>query len=284
MSALDPGLREAVLRRLGFWEPPPATLDGLSRLYLEWCRGVPFDNVRKLTALFSRAEGELPGMDPSDFFRAWLDHGVGATCWPASHALATLLEDLGFQVSRGTASMLDQGAPNHGAPLVTVEGQTLWVDPAVLSERPVPLVPGRYGDALPFEVEEDARGVRLWFVPGVRAELFPCRLLERAAGFAAYAQGYEASRSSGPFNDRLYFRRNLPDRVVVLRGRVKTILDDRGVSAWELDEAELRKTLGRFGVSQELLEAFVASGALAATLAAEPQPLREFPERPPSER
>ena len=277
-------LVDAVLRRLGHWERPPATRAGLDALYLAWCRGVPFDNVRKLIALFSSSAGELPGMQPAEFFQAWLDHGVGATCWPTSNALAALLEACGFAVVRATGSMLDLGPPNHGTPLVDLDGERLLVDPAMLTERPIPLAPGLYDDLLPVEVERDARGLRVWFPSGAHPELMPCRLLEEGVDEARYAERYEASRAAGPFNGALYFRRNLPDRVVVLRGARKHVLDVTGVNTWPLDAAELKKTLTRFGVSQETLAAFEACGALQATLESEPPPAREFPERPPSKR
>jgi len=282
--SLPAPLVQTVLRRLGHWEPPAVSFEGLSKLYEGWCRGVSFDNVRKLVALFSGAEGELPGARPDEFFEAWLEHGPGGTCWPAAGALAALLEACGFSVVRATGSMFDLGEPNHGLCLVELEGRRWLVDPSMLTEQPIPLEPGRYGDHVPVEIEGQPESARIWFTSGSQPELVLCRVLELGVGAERFAERYEASRGQGPFNRLLYFRRNLPDRVVVLRGRTKFVHDVTGLNTWELNEAELTKTLGRFGVSQPLLAQFVSSGALAASLAAEPLPTRPFPELPPSQR
>lgn len=282
--SLPAPLVQSVLRRLGHWEPPEVSLAGLSKLYEAWCRGVSFDNLRKLVALFSGAEGALPGAQPAEFFEVWLEHGPGGTCWPAAAALAALLEACGFTVVRATGSMFDMGEPNHGLCCVDLEGRRWLVDPSMLTEQPIPLEPGRYGDHVPVEVECPPEGARIWFTSGSQPELVPCRVLELGVDAARFAERYEASRGQGPFNRLLYFRRNLPDRVVVLRGRTKFVHDVTGLNTWELNEAELTKTLGRFGISQPLLQEFVGSGALAASLAAEPPPARDFPELPPSQR
>jgi hypothetical protein len=45
---LPPKLRERVLARLGFAGTLAPTFENLRAIYATWCRGVPFDNVRKL--------------------------------------------------------------------------------------------------------------------------------------------------------------------------------------------------------------------------------------------
>ena len=47
-EALSPDLLERVLSRLGLSATPAPDLNGLKTVYAAWCRGVPFDNIRKL--------------------------------------------------------------------------------------------------------------------------------------------------------------------------------------------------------------------------------------------
>src|SRR4051812_864371 len=99
-EALAPDLLEAVLLKLGLSEQPAANLAGLRRLYAAWCRRVPFDNVHKLLRLATNAPGPLPGDSAGEFFRTWLAHGTGGTCWAGNGALHALLHSLGFSSNR----------------------------------------------------------------------------------------------------------------------------------------------------------------------------------------
>jgi len=125
-----------VLEALGFREAPPVDLDGLTAVYAAWCARVPFDNVRKLIALHGGASGPLPGLGADDFFDAWLTHRTGGTCWPSANALHALLDSVGFDSRRVTASMFDQGEPSHGTTIVLLDGHEHLVDSSMLTGSP----------------------------------------------------------------------------------------------------------------------------------------------------
>ena len=144
MEPLTPATVEAVLGRLGFSTPPAADRAGLDALYLAWCRTVPFDNLVKRIDL---AAGTTPFRNdtPQPFFALFLAHGCGGTCWPSSRALGALLHSVGFDVRLGSASMGDEvmgRVHSHGTVVATVDGGQLWVDSSMLTDAPVPLVPG----------------------------------------------------------------------------------------------------------------------------------------------
>src|SRR5688572_175456 len=102
---MTPSWLAPVLARLGVDRPEP-DLAGLRRVYAAWCQRVPFDNVLKLVHLAAGRAGPLPGSTADDFFRSWLAHGAGGTCWAGNGALHDLLAALGFAATRATATML----------------------------------------------------------------------------------------------------------------------------------------------------------------------------------
>jgi hypothetical protein len=103
---LSPDLLERVLSRLGLSATPAPDLNGLKTVYAAWCRGVPFDNIRKLIHVQTQTPGVLPGDSAQDFFEAWLKYSTGGTCWAGNGALHSLLVTLGFAAHRGVATML----------------------------------------------------------------------------------------------------------------------------------------------------------------------------------
>jgi N-hydroxyarylamine O-acetyltransferase len=127
-ESIRPETAKQVLERLGLGEAPPPSLEGLNRLYRAWCRSVPFDNVRKRIALETNEPAPLPGAHAEDFLGAWLRHGTGGTCWPSSNGLFAVVRACGFDARRISASMWDQGEPNHGSVLVRIEGEDYVTD------------------------------------------------------------------------------------------------------------------------------------------------------------
>jgi N-hydroxyarylamine O-acetyltransferase len=134
-------LLERVLTKLGFSSKPVADRAGLDALYAAWCRGVPFDNTRKLIHLRANDPGPLPGDSPTDFLEAWLEHGAGGTCWAVHGALTSVLATCGFDARRGIGTMLAAPnlAPNHGTTSVRLAGQTLLVDGCIQHGEPLAL-------------------------------------------------------------------------------------------------------------------------------------------------
>ena len=116
-AKLSPPLRERVLAKLGFAGSPAPTFENLGAIYAAWCRGVPFDNVRKLIHVRAGNSGPLPGSTAEDFLEAWLKHGTGGTCWSGAGAFHALLASLGFDAARGVGTMLvaPDLPPNHGS-------------------------------------------------------------------------------------------------------------------------------------------------------------------------
>ena len=108
-------VRDSVLEKLGLRSLPAANLDGLWALYAAWCARVPFDNIRKMTALRRCGRHELPGMDAAEFLEFWLGDGSGGTCWPTSNALFELARLLGFEAARIAGDMRDLGVISHAS-------------------------------------------------------------------------------------------------------------------------------------------------------------------------
>jgi N-hydroxyarylamine O-acetyltransferase len=278
---LQPALRAAVLRRLGFSAPPAADGEGLTTLYAAWCARVPFDNVRKLTALHGGAAGDLPGMVAEDFFSAWVELGCGATCWPSANALCELLESVGFSCRRITGSMRDCARVNHGSVVVRLADGDWLVDSSMLTGYPVPLRRGVYLSPDPvFNHEVEAQGEEfvVWndFQP---VGAFPCRLFPATAAWAEFAQRYEGSREMSPFNSRVYARRSDAGRVSTLSGTTLYVRTAAGVSIREVAGAELPALMQEvFGHAPALLDAWQRSGAAAVNLEA---PRSDAPPPPP---
>jgi len=285
-ESLSPALARRVLRALDLPERPATDHAGLCAVYAAWCRRVPFDNVRKTTALFRGDPGPLPGIDPEDFFEAWLADGTGGTCWPSCNALFALLVHCGFDVRRAAASMLDAGEPNHGTIVARADDAEWLVDSSMLTGVPLPLREGLHGRApLEAEVEGPVGSWRVWFRTGSSDGLFPCRLLATPATVATFRERYEASRAAGPFNGRLYARRNTARGTVALRGAVRHELTSDGAATRALDAAALREALvADLGVSRDAVRRWEEAGVLQATLAAPLESGTTFPELPPSRR
>ncbi|HEY3809102.1 MAG TPA: arylamine N-acetyltransferase [Steroidobacteraceae bacterium] len=211
-GALPPDLVGQVLQRLGLPAAPEPDLDGLRRLYGAWCRRVPFDNVRKLIHLYAGDRGPLPGDDAVDFFRAWLRHGTGGTCWAGNGALQTLLRTLRFDARRGLGTMLvaPNLPPNHGTVIVALEGHRYLVDASILHAEPLPLE-----ERAATRIVHGAWGVRCerrarhWFVHW-RALHAPqgidCRIEKLRTSARDFQQRHERSRPWSPFNFSLYAR------------------------------------------------------------------------------
>ncbi len=264
---LPEGLFERVLERLGLTAPPPLTLEGLNRLYVAWCRAVPFDNVRKRIAMASGERGPLPGGKAPDFFSAWLRHGTGGTCWPTSNALYSIVSACGFAARRVSGSMRDMGKPNHGSVKVRLEEEDYLVDSSMLVERALPLglekleIP----DPLhPVTVEPLEETWRL-LIPLTMSETpLSCRLLDDPVNLEFYLDRYEWSRTNSPFNQGLFARRNFEGSVTSFIGPNRFVKDSKGVTQTLLDPEALGEALvSDLGLSSEIVAQLAAHDALS---------------------
>lgn len=267
MSELAPGLVDRVLAKLGLSSEPGIDVEGLSRLYLAWCRAVPFDNVRKRIALLEQRSGMLPGGRPEDFFAAFLEHGAGGTCWPSSNALHALLRACGFEARRISASMADRGEPNHASLVVRLAGQEWLVDSSILNEAPIPLSrrrPSALADAVhPIRLEPADAGLLIHWGRSVSADTMPCRLMSDPVDEAFYLERYEISRGVSVFNSALYARRNFPGRLVSYAGTTRFEKTAAGVTSRALDPDELGAALvAELGLSRAIVARLAELGGL----------------------
>jgi N-hydroxyarylamine O-acetyltransferase len=236
---IAPQLVEAVLAKLGFSDRPPANLSGLQAVYGAWCRRVPFDNVQKLIRLAANAPGPLPGDSAVDFFKTWLAHGTGGTCWAGNGALHALLVSLGFASTRGLGTMLlaPDTPPNHGTVLVSLEGRRYVVDASILHGEPLVL-----DETRPTGASEPAWGVRCerqgahWYIdwrPLNIPEGLQARIERLATTRETFQQLHEETRAWSPFNYELYARSNREDRVIGVAFGERVELRAGGVFARE---------------------------------------------------
>lgn len=283
------GLRDSILERLGFSRAPSADLGGLRALYAAWCARVSFDNIGKMIALRSGSHCPLPGIAAGDFFDSWLRHGNGGTCWSTSNALFELICSLGFSACRIAGAMRDLGVVNHASVKVRIDGFDWIADSSLLTNEPLPLrqeVFVNQDAAFPVEVEPVDGTHILWFDNPPNLTYLPCRLTGEEVDHDYYIAGYERSRERSPFNQRLYVRTNRPAEMVVVLGHTRFSKTAEGVKYLDLSAEGLCRFLRcDLGISEELLDAWIRSGALDASFqppsSPEPPPVTQ---KPPSQR
>ncbi len=273
---MDEDLRDAVLAQLGFAAVPDADVEGLTALYRAWCERVPFDNVRKLIWLAAAAKDPspppLPGGRADDFFRAWLAHGTGGTCWPSANALHALLVACGFESRRVAASMFETGEPSHGTTIVTVETdggcREYLVDTSMLTNVPLLLDPTATTSIVhpvfATVAEVVPEGWRFEFPLANEVGTLPCRTLAPdAVAHPFFLERYEISRAWSPFNVHVSTRRNTPAGTVVgYGGGRRHERTAGGVTDTELRGDALRVALiEEVGLSEQIVEELFATYA-----------------------
>lgn len=258
---LHENLVESILARLGFGGRPEPTLGHLRQLYGEWCQRVPFDNVRKLIHLHSGRPGPLPGATPEDFFRGWLKHGTGGTCWAGAGALHALLTALGFSVERVIGTMLVAPGlpPNHGSVLVTFDKSRFLVDTSILHGEPLRLEPNG-----PTSIWHPAWGVRCfpqqgrWSIgwrPLLRLDGLDCRLEDFGAEAKEFEARHDQTRGWSPFNNQVTARVNRGQDVIGLAfGHLVMLHADGTTTRNSLSSAQRREFLiEEFRLSPEMI-------------------------------
>jgi hypothetical protein len=110
----------------------------------------------------------------------------------------------------------------------------------------------------------------------------PCRLLGDGVELSFYLESYEKSRERGPFNQRLYARRNLPGELLVLLGNTRFSKTKAGLASRVLSREEVCLSLRtEIGLSAALVDAWVGSGALDASFeppsGPKPPPITRLP-------
>jgi hypothetical protein len=216
-ASLDPRLLDATLRKLGV-ERPRNDLAGLTAVYRRWCERVPFDNSRKLAHVTANDPAPLPGDRPDDFLRGWLTHGTGGTCWAGHGALHALLCALGFEASRGIATMLvaPDLPPNHGTVVVDLPEGRFLVDASLLHRDPLPLrdeatAIDHFAWGVRATPQPDGRPLVHWY-PFHLEQGMDCRLESFGASAEDFRELHEATRAWSPFNYSLCLRLVRGDR------------------------------------------------------------------------
>lgn len=288
-DVLPASLRDAVLHRLGLAHPPSADLAGLRAIYGAWCTHVPFDNVGKVIALRTDAASPLRAIHATFFFETWLAEGTGATCWPSSNALYTLLRSLGFDARRVAAHMQDAGRFNHGTVIVNADGGEWLADSSLLTGIPLPLTKEIFvapHAVFNSEVELDGETHVVWTHWPTNSAYMPCRIFRDVVTHAYYAERYEATRESSPFNSRLCARRNRDGEMLMLLGNIRFTKSTHRIESRTLSGYEILDSLRReFGLAQSILDRWVAAGGLAAAFEEYTGPFFPPPARqPPSQR
>lgn len=287
-DTLSHDLRERVRKRLGLDSALSPDLEGLRALYAAWCSHVPFDNVRKLIAVRSGDTGPLPGINANDFLEHFLAHGTGGTCWSSSNALFEFTVSFGFDARRVAGSMRDLGVPGHGTIKVRIDAADWIIDSSMLQMFPIPLRDSLHVDRhalFGVEVEPSDGSHLIWFDTPPYDQYFPCRLLIDPVDYAFYDERYEMSRTRGPFNHHLSVRYNRDGARSVLQGHTRHRQTSRGVTSTTLTRDGLVAALrDEVGISAEMVDRWVACGALDAAFEPPINPPAPLVNKPPSQR
>lgn len=269
MNGLSAELVNRVLARLGINKPLAADLASLQQLYTAWSSIIPFDNTRKLIALRSGRQETLPGIDANEFFEQWLQYGCGGTCWPVANAFYELVLALGFNAQRIAGSMRDMGVLNHGSVKVLLDNKAFLAEASLLLNRILPLENDTiiHDDPVcPMELEKDDDSYLLWMKTPPNEEYYACRLHTNPLDHSMFQERYEASRTTSVFNQRIYAKRNYPDRMIILFGNTRYVKTSAGVEHHELTKDEVCQALHHdIGISYALINDWVVCGGLEAS-------------------
>jgi N-hydroxyarylamine O-acetyltransferase len=243
------------------------------------------DNVRKLIHLSQGNSAPFPGSTAEDFFRAWLRHGTGGTCWAGAGACHALLQSLGFDAERGLGTMMAAPnlPPNHGTVRVRFGGENYLTDCSVLHGEPL-----RLDENTETTVNHPAWGARCsqrngkWHIawrPLHKTDGFECRLESFGLSGGDYQQRYEQTRGWSPFNYELAARLNKNDRVVGIGfGKAIVLQADGSVQSRPISEADrCRLLIEEIGLSEEIVSQLPADRPTppppgSKTAAAQPSP------------
>lgn len=236
-ALLSADLIKRVLGKLEI-DPPAPDLAGLDALYHAWCRKIPFDNSLKLIDVQGNASGPLAGSKPDAFFENWLRFGTGGTCWAGNGGLHALLCALGFDASRGVATMLvaPDLPPNHGTVVVSVGDSRYLVDASILHSQPLRMHEesssgaGDRGRAWDVRLRREGEHFKVCWRPLHMTGGMDCRIDYTPATPQDFEQRYESTRAWSPFNYELYLRLIRGDSVVGIAQGKRIEIDAGGTA------------------------------------------------------
>ena len=267
---ISAALLKAVLSKLGLPRRPVVDLGGLSQIYAAYSGHIPNDNVQKRIWLVGERSGPVTGGDPTEFFKNWLTHGTGGTCFPANGALCDLLVTLGFDAWRILGSVMMEGIEqdgNHGTVLVRIDDTDYLVDAQLAAFSVLPLVTGKPAStgagihdisAIPF-----GRGFDVKWYPGSNRQvpmvtrLDQCGPVDHGTFLSQYELSALRDRRRSPFNEALFVGRHFPNRILnVGRNTLTEISADNVATKREITLAERTRILiDEFGLSAAIVKA-----------------------------
>jgi N-hydroxyarylamine O-acetyltransferase len=219
---------DALLGRIGLFQAPPPTIDGLRTLHRAYVSRVPYE------ALAVQLE-EFDALD-LDTIQARLLAGRGGYCFELNGILGWMLEELGFDVQRREAvvgARVAAGEPakptNHLALVVTI-GDERWLADAGLGEgplEPLPLTSGRHAgpasSPLHWTLQQED-GV-WWIAQHPWGSVKTFHVTAAPVQFAAFQPHHErlSTDPASSFVQTLVVQRPLEDRIVTLRARTLSV-------------------------------------------------------------
>jgi hypothetical protein len=254
----------AVLDRLGVRPGPVPDLAGLTDLYRQWCRRVPFDNIRTLIHAAGGQPGAAPGFPAARFFADWLDSGTGGMCATAAVALHALVSAAGYDAMLVMAGIGSETEPNHITVAVTLAGQRYLLDTFHLGEKPLPLEVGTVpGMAPAHAVTIERRGLawRLTYPGALRRRYHTCVLMRAdppAKQVADVCLGRPPIRPLPGFDKTVFARINTANEVITVMGGavIRTQLDGESTFPDQVPPAVVLEK--EFGISAEQVEKLTA--------------------------
>ncbi|CAM1373136.1 arylamine N-acetyltransferase [Tenacibaculum xiamenense] len=231
--------------------------EGLKKIYQAWCRNIPFDNFWKRLELEKTPFISKDQIDPSAFFEAWLEHGVGGTCWTTTNALQYLLEELGFQTKIVGGSMGDMGMVNHGSLIVTTNnGKEFIVDTSISNETPIELTPKTIDNA-PHSIQLMDEGEKrsIFFEFPSKKDLMKCAIYNNTFSTEDLYNAHKESYTNSLFNDCVYIKKNNEFGINTIIGDTLYTKTKNNVKKVTLNREEIKTVLlDTMGLSQELID------------------------------
>ncbi len=95
--------------RIGFTGTPKANLETLQEIHHLHPLAIPFENISSFT-------GASVSLEPDDVFKKLVAQGRGGYCFEQNLLLATVLKELGFEISSHAARVVWRGTDKREAP------------------------------------------------------------------------------------------------------------------------------------------------------------------------
>ncbi|SED15546.1 Arylamine N-acetyltransferase [Tenacibaculum sp. MAR_2009_124] len=230
--------------------------EGLKKVYQAWCRNIPFDNFWKRLELEQSPFIEKDQIDATTFFEAWLEHGIGGTCWTTTNALQALLIDMGFQVKFVGGSMGDMGLVNHGSLIVTTNDKREFiVDTSISNEVPIEIIPNTI-DNTPHSIQliDEQEKLSILFEFPSKKDLMKCAIYNNTLSSENVQKHHKESYTNSLFNDCVYIKKNNEFGINTIIGNTLYTKTKNEIKKVTLNKEEIEKVLSNvMGLSDEII-------------------------------